>query len=120
MNKREKPSGCCPVRAIKPLTRPDREKLLSVTKALADPNRLEILRLLAAQSGPLCACDIVDLFQLSQPTVSHHLKILKDAGLLCAERSGLWMFYEIRAEGVVALNGLLELLGSRQAISASV
>jgi len=62
-------------------------------KALADPTRLEMLRLLRAQSGPTCVCDIVDHFDLAQPTISHHLKTLKEAGLLRQSRVGIWSFY---------------------------
>ncbi len=69
-------------------------------KALADPNRLEIMRVVAAQSGPVCACDIVDRFDLSQPTISHHLKTLRDAGLLVSRRSGLWRFYSPDPDGL--------------------
>jgi len=75
-------------------------------KALADPTRLEILRVVAAQSGAVCACDIVDRFDLSQPTISHHLKILRDAGLLASRRNGLWSFYEPDPAGLEVLSGL--------------
>ena len=82
-----------------------------IAKALSDPTRIEVLRLLAQQAGPVCACDIVDHFDLSQPTVSHHLKTLKEAGLLRGRRSGLWVFYEIAAgsdELLVDFSRLLE------------
>ena len=74
-------------------------------KALADPNRLEIFRLIAAQNDPLCVCDIVDRFSLTQPTISHHLKILREAGLIEAERRGTWAYYRLNrnAVGEVAL-----------------
>ncbi len=75
-------------------------------KALADPTRLEILRFVVAQSGPVCACDIVDRSDLSQPTISHHLKILRDAGLLVGHKKGLWSFYEPDPEGIDVLAGL--------------
>lgn len=80
-------------------------------KALADPTRLEILRVIAAQPGPVCACDIVDRFDLSQPTISHHLKALRDAGLLTSRRRGLWRFYEPDPEGLDRLAGLPSLFG---------
>jgi len=79
-------------------------------KALADPTRLEILRLVAAQSGAVCVCDIVDRFDLSQPTISHHLKILRDAGLLASRRQGLWRFYEPDPEGLDVLSDLSTLI----------
>lgn len=62
-------------------------------KALADPTRLEILRLVLVQPGATCVCDIVDHFDLSQPTISHHLKVLRDAGLLRWEKRGIWSFH---------------------------
>lgn len=87
--------------------------MAGLAKALADTNRLEILRLLASQSGPICACDIVDYLDLSQPTVSHHLKILKEAGLLRASRNGLWMFYSLDPDGARALANLTGLIEAR-------
>jgi len=72
-------------------------------KALADPTRLEILRLVAAQPGPVCVCDIVDRFALAQPTISHHLKVLREAGWLAASKIGIWVFYELDPDGPAAL-----------------
>ena len=86
------------------------ERLATMLKALADPTRLEILRIVAAQTGPVCACDIVDRFALSQPTISHHLKILKNAGLLISERSGLWSFFTPDPEGMRSIGELRPLL----------
>jgi ArsR family transcriptional regulator len=79
--------------------------LLRAFKALADPTRLEILRLLAAQPGPTCACDLVEHFDLAQPTVSHHLKVLREAGLLSQTRLGIWAFYAVDPEGLELLAG---------------
>ena len=81
-------------------------------KALADPTRLEILRIVAGQSGPVCACDIVDRFELSQPTMSHHLKTLRDGGLLTGQRQGLWTFYTPDPKGMALLAGLGQVIGS--------
>ena len=92
---REKPQGCCAPRAVKPLAKKRKAGLAKVAKALADPTRIEILRLLDHQAGAVCACDVLDHVNLSQPTVSHHLKILKEAGLLRVTRQGLWSFYEV-------------------------
>lgn len=113
MAARAKPAGCCTPRAVKPLTKRNLERVASVAKALADPNRIEMMRLLAQQEGPLCACDIVEHFDLSQPTVSHHLRILKEAGLLRSNRNGLWAFYEAAPDGVDLLEGLTGLLSDR-------
>jgi ArsR family transcriptional regulator len=64
-------------------------------KALADETRLEIVALLAAADAPLCACEIEACFDLSQSTVSHHLKLLRKAGVLTSERRGTWIFYAL-------------------------
>jgi ArsR family transcriptional regulator len=77
--------------------------------ALADATRMEIVCLLAATGAPLCACDIADHFRLAQPTMSHHLRVLREAGLLEAERRGVWIFYGLRRE---VLGEMLEDLGS--------
>lgn len=108
---RAKPAGCCAPRRVKPLPVRDLESVALVAKAIADPNRIEMLRLVAQQPAPVCACDIVEHFDLSQPTVSHHLKILKDAKLLRGTRSGLWSFYEIDKKGVRVLEDLTRILG---------
>jgi ArsR family transcriptional regulator len=91
---RARPEGCCPPRRGAPLPAPEQDRLVRVFKALADPTRLEILRLLAAQRGPTCVCDVVAHFGLSQPTISHHLRVLREAGLLRASKVGVWSFYE--------------------------
>ena len=79
--------------------------MVAVFKALSDPTGLEIFRLIAAQSAPLCACDIVTRFHLRQPTISHHLKVLREAGLVTAERRGIWSHYAPRVEGLNLLRG---------------
>jgi len=112
MATRTKPEGCCAPVSVEPLPEERLDRWSRVAKALSDPNRLEILRLVARQAGPLCACDIVGHMDLSQPTVSHHLKILKDAGLLQASRSGLWMFYTVDPGATDALADLTAVLVS--------
>ena len=87
-----------------------RDALVGVFKALSDPTRLEIFRLIAAQSAPLCACDIVTRFHLRQPTISHHLKVLREAGLVTAARQGIWSHYSPRAQGLDLLRGAADLL----------
>jgi ArsR family transcriptional regulator len=100
---RPKPAGCCPVRAVRPLPARESERLVAAFKALADPTRLEILRLVAAQAGPVCVCDIVDRFQLSQPTISHHLRLLREAGFLRDSKRGIFSFYELDPEASAPL-----------------
>lgn len=92
-NARARPEGCCPLTAVAALAGGRQERVVRAFKALADPTRLEILRLLRAQPGATCVCDIVDHFDLAQPTISHHLKVLKEAGLLSQSRIGIWSFY---------------------------
>jgi DNA-binding transcriptional ArsR family regulator len=78
-------------------------------KALADPTRLRMLDLLAQQSAPLCVCEINEHFAQRQPTISHHLRILREAGLIDCEKRGVWAYYwatETGAEWVSAVRGL--------------
>jgi ArsR family transcriptional regulator len=102
-NPRPRPQGCCPPRPIEPLGDEEQERLLRAFKALADPTRLELLRLLGAQPGPTCVCDLVAHFDLSQPTISHHLKVLREAGLLTQTRLGIWAFYAVDPQGLALL-----------------
>jgi ArsR family transcriptional regulator len=88
---------------VRPLPARERELWVAAAKALADPTRIEILRLVAAQAGPVCVCDIVDRFELSQPTISHHLKVLREGGWLRATKIGIWAFYELDTEGPACL-----------------
>lgn len=109
-NSRARPEGCCPLRAVRPLPGPEQAGLVRTFRALADPTRLEILRLVAAQAGPTCVCDIVAHFALSQPTISHHLKVLREAGLLRASRVGIWSFYRVEPGASERLAGALGLI----------
>ena len=78
----------------------ERDRLLLALKALADGTRLRIFQLIAAQDAPVCACDIVDRFDVSQPTIAHHLKTLRDAGLITATRQGVWVYYAVDPAGI--------------------
>lgn len=120
MAARPRPEGCCPVRPVRPLPARDQERLVAAFKALADPTRLEILRLVAAQAGPVCVCDIVDRFALAQPTISHHLKVLREAGWLSASKIGIWAFYELDPEGPAALAETAALLAGAAESRAGV
>jgi len=83
-----------------PMSDSVRDALVAGFKALGDPSRFEIFRLIASQPEPLCACDVVARFDLSQPTISHHLKVLRDAGLITAARRGVWAYYAVAPAGV--------------------
>lgn len=82
-------------------------------KALGDPTRLEIVALLASSAGELCACEIERRFDLSQPTISHHLRLLREAGVVTSERRGSWVYYALDPEGVEALSRFRALVSGR-------
>ncbi|MGH7716022.1 MAG: ArsR/SmtB family transcription factor [Vulcanimicrobiaceae bacterium] len=83
---------CCPPAAIDPA---DRSEEATLFKALGDPHRLTILATLAKTSDPVCVCDFTAGLPLNQPTVSHHLRLLRATGLVLAERRGTWMYYRL-------------------------
>lgn len=78
-----------------PLASDERQRVVVLLKALGDGTRLEVFRLIAGQENGICVCDIVDRFDVSQPTISHHLKVLRDAGLITVSRRGNWAFYAV-------------------------
>jgi ArsR family transcriptional regulator, arsenate/arsenite/antimonite-responsive transcriptional repressor len=102
------PLECCEPLASAPLSAEGAERLVGVLKALADPARLRLLSLIQArEGGEACVCHLVEPLGLSQPTVSHHLKVLHDAGLLDREKRGVWVYYRVRPEALRALADLL-------------
>lgn len=95
-----------------PLVHPDveprqAERMAAVARALGDPVRLQLVDVLRKHAGEVCVCELVPLFDLSQPTVSHHLKKLRDAGIVGSERRGLWAFYYVLPEALEELAGWL-------------
>jgi len=104
--------GCCPGLTAKVACAVEEEakRWAAVFKALSDPTRLQILSLVARNPGGVCECNIVDCTPLSQPTISYHVKVLAEAGLLDVEKHGLWHFYRLRKDVLgqvaVALSGL--------------
>jgi ArsR family transcriptional regulator, arsenate/arsenite/antimonite-responsive transcriptional repressor len=72
---------------------------VTIFRALGDATRFEIFRLIAAQTEPICACDVVDRFDLTQPTISYHLKVLREAGLVTVSQRGVWAYYAADPEG---------------------
>lgn len=87
---------CCPGGLAQPLDRAAAESVAGLLKAVADPARLQLLSLIrSAEDQEACVCDLTDAVGLSQPTVSHHLKVLTDAGLLTRERRGTWAWYGV-------------------------
>ena len=98
---------CCPVGAP-PLGEDDAAELARGFHALADPARLRLLSLITATpSGEVCACDLVEPVGRSQPTVSHHLKVLYDAGLVAREKRGSWVWYRVVPDRLAALRAAL-------------
>ena len=100
--KQKRPVGepCC-----EPVVYPDVERaqalrIAEVAKALGDPVRIELVDVLRKHAGKVCVCELVPLFDLSQPTISHHLKVLRDAGLVESERQGLWAYYYVLPEAI--------------------
>lgn len=79
-------------------------------KAMGDPTRLRMLDLLAQQREPLCVCDMTDRFPQNQPTISHHLKLLREAGLIASEKRGIWTYYWATEDGRSSLSAVTTLL----------
>jgi len=87
---------CCPSGLAQPLDRDSAAELALLLKAVADPARLRLLSLLKSAEGcEACVCDLTDAVELSQATVSHHLKVLVDAGILAREKRGYWTWYSV-------------------------
>ena len=89
-----------------PLNEPERDQLAARFKALADPTRVAIVNVLSA-ADEVCVCNLTETFELSQPTISHHLKILREAGLVESSRRGTWAYYRLVPEAIAALRGAL-------------
>lgn len=88
--------ACCPTGLEAPLDRQTADDLARLLKAVADPARLQLLSLIkASDAGQACVCDLTESLGLSQPTVSHHLKILTEAGLITRERRGTWAWFTV-------------------------
>lgn len=100
--------ACCPGLLAAPLDETQAVELAKVFKALGDPVRLRLLSMIASQAGgEVCVCDLTPAFDLSQPTISHHLKLLRQAGLIDCERRGTWVYYWLLPEMTDRLAGIL-------------
>ena len=105
--KRQAGERCC-----QPVVYPDVERdqairMTEVAKALGDPVRVQLVDVLRKHAGKVCVCELVPLFDLSQPTVSHHLKVLRHAGIVGSEREGLWAYYYVIPEALKELSAWL-------------
>ncbi len=99
-------------RCCEPVVYPDVERahairMATVAKALGDPVRVQLVDVLRKHAGKVCVCELVPLFDISQPTLSHHLKKLRDAGIVDSERPGLWAYYYVRADALKELTAWL-------------
>jgi ArsR family transcriptional regulator, arsenate/arsenite/antimonite-responsive transcriptional repressor len=105
--------ACCAPLMKQPLSSAQAERIAPLVKALADPVRLRLLSLVAShQDGEACVCDLNDAFDLSQPTISHHLKVLNDVGLLDRTKRGVWVYYAIRPSALADLAALIGGVGA--------
>ena len=104
--KQKRPAGqpCCEPVVYPDVERAQAERMGVVAKALGDPVRIQLVDVLRKYAGKVCVCELVPLFDLSQPTVSHHLKVLRDAGVVDSERRGLWAYYYVRPEALEELS----------------
>jgi len=99
---------CCVPLLREPLTPAQAADLARTLKALADPTRLRLVSMVAAHDGgEACVCDLTEPLGLTQPTVSHHLKILVDAGIFTRDKRGVWAYYALRPEALSALAAIL-------------
>ncbi len=101
---------CCAPLVREPIGQQEAERLATTLKALADPARLRLLSIVASSAGQeACVCDLIEPVGLSQPTVSHHLKVLTEAGFLTRSKRGTWAYYRLRPD---ALGGVADVLTS--------
>lgn len=100
--------ACCSPLVREPLTAEQAEQISPLIKAIGDPVRLRLLSLVASHAdGEACVCDLQDAFELSQPTISHHLKVLHEVGLLDRTKRGVWVYYAVRPEALASVAALL-------------
>ena len=100
--------ACCAPLTKEPLSTDAAERIAPLLKALADPVRLRLLSLVASHAdGEACVCDLNDAFDLSQPTISHHLKVLHESGLLERNKRGVWVYYRVQPDALSDLGTLI-------------
>ena len=91
--KRTAGEACCEPLVFPDVDRDGAARIAAVAKAVGDPIRVQLIDVLRKHAGKVCVCELVPLFDVSQPTVSHHLKVLREAGIVGSERRGLWAYY---------------------------
>lgn len=109
MPKQKRPAGqpCCEPVVYPDVDRRQAESLATVAKALGDPIRLQLVDVLRKHAGKVCVCELAPLFDVGQPTVSHHLRVLREAGIVDSERQGLWAYYYVVPETLAQIAGWL-------------
>ncbi|MGH2850558.1 MAG: ArsR/SmtB family transcription factor [Solirubrobacteraceae bacterium] len=105
----KRPAGqpCCEPVVYPDVERAQAARMATVAKALGDPIRLQLVDVLRKHAGKVCVCELVPLFDLAQPTVSHHLKVLREAGIVDSERQGLWAYYYVLPNALKELSAWL-------------
>jgi ArsR family transcriptional regulator, arsenate/arsenite/antimonite-responsive transcriptional repressor len=99
---------CCAPLTREPLAQADAAELAPLFKALGDPVRLRLLSLIACHDGgEACVCELTGTFDLSAPTISHHLRVLRESGLITSERRGTWIYYRVSPEVIARVSALL-------------
>ena len=102
------PAGCCPPLVREPMSEGQAVELARPFKAIGDPIRLRLLSLIASHDGgEACVCELTGVFDLSGPTISHHLKVLREAALISGERRGTWVYYRVQPEVLATLCAVL-------------
>ena len=100
--------ACCSPLTREPMSAEQAQQVAPMLKALADPVRLRLMSLIAShEGGEACVCDLNDAFDLSQPTISHHLKVLHESGLVSRDKRGVWVYYRADPQALADLGALI-------------
>jgi ArsR family transcriptional regulator len=107
--KQKRPAGerCCEPVVYPDVERQEAERMAEAAKALGDPIRLQLVDVLRKHAGKVCVCELTPLFDVGQPTISHHLKVLREAGIVDSERRGLWAYYYVVPDPLKELSAWL-------------
>jgi ArsR family transcriptional regulator, arsenate/arsenite/antimonite-responsive transcriptional repressor len=105
--KRASGERCCEPVVYPDVEREQAVRIARIAKALGDPIRLQLVDVLRKHAGRVCVCELVPLFEIAQPTLSHHLKTLRDAGIVDSERNGLWAYYYVIPDALKELSAWL-------------
>lgn len=100
--KQKRPAGeaCCDPIVYPEVDRAEAGRMAAIAKAIGDPVRLQLVDVLRAHAGRVCVCELVPLFDIGQSTLSHHLRVLREAGIVDSERTGLWAYYYVKGEAL--------------------